>query len=367
MPALNAWTVWWNADRARYGFSEYWHAPIFSPSRYALAFSEAQPTSLIVALIVYAAGPAAGYNIYLLAVLTLNGVVTFRLLKRTGLAIVPALLGGVLVETLPMVHWQLGVLQLTAICGVVWTIDRLVVLRDAPTIANAALLGVAAFLCYAACNYFGLFLSVLLPLTFLPLVFGRWLDWRFWLFVAASAVVAGMLSLPILWAQFEAKREYEWHRDESLIVSLSAQPRDYLTTPWRPRIEGPDFKDPKRPLWMLGGGPFKLFLATAGIVAGLCMRGRRRWTLFVILFGAAAFGLSLGPAFEIRQWSPYKAVMALHPGLALARSPFRFAFFVQLATAMLAANAIDGLWKAAFALGRRLSRGSKSVSRAATV
>jgi hypothetical protein len=359
VPALNAWTVWWNGDRARYGFTEYWNAPIFAPSHHALAFSEAQLTTIIVAPILYAAGPAAAYNIYLLTVLTLNGVATCRLLTRVELALLPAVIGGGLVETLPIVHWQLGVLQLTTICGVVWVFDRLIAFRDRPNVVNSLWLGVAACVCYAACNYFGLFLSVLLPLTCLPLLFGRWLDWRFWLGGFASLIVAAVLCSPILWAQFEAKREYQWSREESLLASLSAKPRDYFTPPWRALIEGPDLKDAKRPLWMLGGGPFKLLLAAAGVVAGLCTRGRRRWTLFLALFGGVAFVLSLGPPFEVRGWSAYKLIMAVHPELALARSPFRFAFFVQLAIALLAANVIDALWRSTWWGARRI--GSDSV------
>lgn len=353
VPLLNAWTVWWNADRAKYGFTNYWHAPIFAPARYAFAFSEAQPTTLAVAPLVWAIGPGVAYNAYLLAVLTLNGLIAYRLLRRVGLAIVPSILGGAAVETLPFVHWQLGVLQLTTACGVLWVLDRLVALRDKPSGLDAALLGLAAALCYAACNYWGMFLSVLISVGLPALVWGRWRDWRFWASLGASGAVAAFLSLPILWVQWAAKQEYAWHRDESLLVSLSAHPRDYLTTPWRPAIIGPFPLDADRPLWMLGPGVIKITLAAAGVLAGLLTRGRRRWTLFLLLFAAAAFGLSFGPSRwvygwwptrGIVTWSPYKVLIAVHPGLKLARSPFRFCFFVQIAVALLAANLIDGLW-----------------------
>ncbi len=362
VPALNAWTVWWNADRLRYGLSDYWHAPIFYPARFAFAFSEAQPTTLLVAPIVFALGPAAAYNVYLLLVLTLNGAVSLQLLRRVGVAFIPAAIGGALVETLPMVHWQLGVLQLTTICGVVWLIDRLVALRDSPTTVNMLLLGLAAFLAYAACNYLVLFLSALLPLSFLPLVFGRWLDWRFWAFAVLSVIVAGVLASPILRAQFKAKAEYDWKRDESLLVSLSAQPRDYLNPPRRPYVPLPVVQDPKRDLWFLGDGPFRMLLGCIGFAAGLATRGRRRWTLFLVLFGGIAYFLSLGPPLEIRGWSPYKTLVSIHPGLALARSPFRYAFYVQLAIALLGANAIDGLWRSSFAVVRRMRSAGEGAS-----
>jgi len=363
VPVLNAWTVWWNADRAKYGFVEYWHAPIFHPARYAFAFSEAQPTTLIVAPLASLSGPPLAYNVYLLAVLTLNGAAGYRLLRRVGLAAAPAALGGAMAEALPFVHWQLGVLQLTTLCGVLWVIDRLVALRDEPKALNAAVLGIAAALCYAACNYWGMYLSVLLPLSLAPLVWGRWLDWRFWGWMAAAGVLAAGLSSPILWAQWKAKREYAWTREEQLLIDLSAKPRDYLTAPWTRPAAGRDptgLKDESRPLWMLGPGLLKIGIAAAGVAAGLLTRGRRRWTLFLVLLAGWAFVLSLGPRLEVfpdaepglrsdaaaavTGWVPYRVVMKAHPGMGLARSPFRFAFFFQAAVALLAANLLDGLW-----------------------
>jgi hypothetical protein len=407
VPALNAWTVWWNADRAQYAFIDYWHAPIFYPARYAFAFSEAQPTTLVVAPLVAASGPELAYNVYLLGTLTLNGVVAFRLLRRVGLAAVPAFFGGVLTEMLPIVHWQLGVLQLTTIWGVLWVIDRLVALRDGSSrqplppdppippspdplparpvrLRDGVYLGIAAAVCYAACNYFGLFLSVLLPLSLLPLAWGRLRDWRFWLSLAAAGLLAAVLSSPILWAQVVAKREYDWKREESLLYNLSARPRDYLNphrlNPYlRPALDLKALQDPQRPLWTLGPGPVKIGLAAVGLVAGLAIRGRRRWTLFLVLLGGWAFLLSLGPALEIADWVtprfraaaeepvsgwlPYRLLTKSHPGLALARSPFRYAFFVQIAIALLATNALDALWMGI----RKVAQNWRQRTRAAAV
>jgi hypothetical protein len=53
----------------------------------------------------------------------------------------------------------------------------------------------------------------------------------------------------------------------------------------------------------------------------------------------------------------------VHPGLKLVRSPFRFAFFVQIALALLAASLLDGLWLAA----RRLAREWRPWPRRLTV
>lgn len=354
VPLLNAWTIWWNADRLRHGFVDYWDAPIFAPLHTVFAFSESQPTTLAVAPLVYLDGPTLAYNVYLLGLLTLNGFLGYRLSRRIGLSWLPALFCGAMLEALPIVHWQLGVLQLIAICGPLWLLDRLVALRDRPTLARAAWLGVAAAVTYAACNYWGLFLSVLLPLACWPLLWGRLRNVRLWRSLAGAIILSGLLVSPIVWAQWSASERFSWSRELSLLKQLSAEPQDYLNPPWNRLPIEQLYRDPIRIGWTLGTGPVVLSAAALGIIAGLWLRDLRRWTLFLLLFGGLAFGLSLGPAVTIPlpeswfgqdSWSPYQSLMAVHPGLAIARSPFRFAFFVQIALALLAALFLDGCWR----------------------
>ena len=69
VPLLNLWTVWWNADRAAHGFQGYWNAPIFYPTEKTFVFSEAQPTSVIVAPLIGLTGNRAlAYNVYQLLI-----------------------------------------------------------------------------------------------------------------------------------------------------------------------------------------------------------------------------------------------------------------------------------------------------------
>ena len=86
VPLFNLWTVAWNAEQARKGFVDYGDAPIFAPTRETFYFSETQPTTVVVAPLVWLTGnPLLGYNVYLLATLTLNGVFTYRLFRQVGL------------------------------------------------------------------------------------------------------------------------------------------------------------------------------------------------------------------------------------------------------------------------------------------
>ena len=132
VPLLNVWTIWWNADRAAHLYCGYWDAPIFAPTPGTFAFSEPMPTTVVVAPLVWFGGHRIlAYNGFLLAALTLNGWTAFRLLRSMRLRWLACVLGGGLVEMLPLVHSELGVLQMVPLCGIVWTIHALVPVRQA--------------------------------------------------------------------------------------------------------------------------------------------------------------------------------------------------------------------------------------------
>ncbi len=151
VPLFNLWTIWWNAESAAHGFQGFWDAPIFSPSSDSFAFSETQLPTLIVAPIVrLASTPVPAYNVYLLGALALNGLASFRLLRRLALGVLPAALGGAMVELLPFVHGQLGVLQLVPLFGIVWTIHALGAFGEGPSPRRAVGLGLAFAITYAS-------------------------------------------------------------------------------------------------------------------------------------------------------------------------------------------------------------------------
>ena len=403
VPLLNLWTLWWNADRAASGFGGYWTAPIFHPTQGTFAFSEAQPTMLVVAPLVWLTGNRVlAYNVYQLLILTLNGWAAERLLRRIGHRPWLACCGGAMCELLPFVWWQLGVVQLTTLFGIIWTVSALLDLfEDTPTrsvskdmsegvkgevnenegevqqtstpqtstngsrfwrpslltlrVAVEELhlglkLGGAFGLTYWMCNYWGLFLALILIPASVTLWNGRLRQARFWRDILLASVVAGVMILPIAAIQRTLSKEHTWQREASVIIGLSAHPRDLTDTPWPglvPGLEHPE--ETRRDVWPLGGGGLKLWLAPIGLIAALATRGRRRWGLFVAAFGLIAFGLSLGPSSRfadnlpggLAKESPYEWLQKFVPGFALIRSPFRFVLFVQLAAVWLSVEALD--------------------------
>ncbi len=462
VPLLNVWTLWWNSDRLAAGFQGYWNAPIFHPTDGAFAFSEAQPTMLIAAPVVWLTGSRVlGYNVYLLLILTLNGWSSQRLLRRIGHRPWLAFCGGVMCQMLPFVWWQSGVVQLTTLFGIVWTVHALLdvfdprqssirgatagdmastwhavarlcadrkvidgasdksphgtsgtfstcpssndsstletcsttVVANVPpptehslqrtdwtaSLLRALRLGGAFCVTYLLCNYWGMFLALLLVPSSFCLCNANVFRRQFWIEIGVAALMSLLLLGPLVLVQKSLATRHQWTRDLSLIRDLSAHPRDYLDTPqtWPARDSTSQLVEKPEPdskaaaiavktvawsivpqwdspevgrgdVWPLGGGTLKLILAQIGLLAALVTRGRRRWGLFAATFGAVAFGLSLGPTALFAPWvpglaglCPYELLQQYVPGFALIRSPFRFALFVQLAVVWLSIEALD--------------------------
>ena len=199
VPLFNVWTIWWNADRVRHGLASYWHAPFFHPVSGTFAFSESQPHLLLLAPLVWVTSPTTVYNLYVLGSLVLNGWFGRRLLLRLGHQEWLACLGGVLLLLLPFVHWQIAVAQLVPVWGILWTLESLSDFADGATWPCGPRLGLAFGLTYLLCNYYGLYLSVLLAVCAPWLVWRRWLEWRTWGALLAAGVAAAVLTGPVVW------------------------------------------------------------------------------------------------------------------------------------------------------------------------
>jgi hypothetical protein len=358
VPLFNLWTIWWNADRLAHRCSGYWDAPIFYPTPATFAFSEPQPVSMAVAPLVWLNDtPVAAYNSYLILSLVLNGCAGAWLVRQIGGSRWAGLAGGAMLLMLPFVHWQLGVLQLVPVWGVLWTIGALREFGLQPGVRRSVMAGAALGLTYLSCAYHGLFL-ILLLVGAGPWLFGRNLwNWRTPVKLMPGAVVCLLLVAPVLTKQREIIRKFEFERTAEIITTLSAEAGDYSVTPWPQLLPGGDFADPeRRPYWQLGPGNVKWLLAAVGVIIGLVNRRLRLWTAFAISFTALAVLLSLGLKFKIGAWIPYQLLIDWFPGMAQVRNVFRFALFAQIMTAVLAAQGLEAVtpvrWKSVLAWWR---------------
>jgi hypothetical protein len=343
VPLFNLWTIWWNADRLAHRCSGYWDAPIFYPTPGTFAFSEPQPATFAVAPLVWMNGtPVAAYNAYLVLSLVLNGCAGAWLARQVTGSRWSGLTGGAMLLMLPFVHWQLGVLQLVPIWGVLWTIGALRAFGLEPSVTRGLCLGAALALTYLSCAYHGLFL-ILLLIGAGPWLMGRNLwNWRTPIRLVPGAVVCLALVAPVLHKQREIVHKFDFERTADIITLLSAEAGDYSVTPWPQLCAFGDFADPeRRPYWHLSPGNLKWALAALGALLGLLDRRLRLWTVFAISFTALAMLLSFGLKLKIGTFIPYQALINWFPGMAQVRNVFRFGLFAQIMIALVAAQGLD--------------------------
>src|SRR5207247_2012906 len=117
VPRLSLRALWWNSERLLHGYRGYWQAPIFHPDPFAFAYTEPQWLSGLVAGALWwtTARPALAYDAVVLIAFTLNGCCGHFLLRRLRIGFWPALCGGLVIEMLPFVADQIGVLQSTVL------------------------------------------------------------------------------------------------------------------------------------------------------------------------------------------------------------------------------------------------------------
>lgn len=363
VPLFNLWTLRWNAMQVRAGYPDYWDAPIFYPTRGALALSEPQPlTGAVFALLDWLTrNHILAYNVLLLLILAANGLAAAAWLRRLGLARGPALSGGLLALTLPFVSHELGVIQLTVLFPLFLSLAALGDLAQRGDIGSALALGGWAAATFLTCSYYGLFLALFLPLG--VVLWGRrqFLTWRTLRRLGLSGLIATALLLPVIPTQYRLTRAYG--HTTATITQNSAQPSDYLhlgsrawgwdTAPWLQTDGGSGQR--------LYPGTGLLLLAGPGL--GVAWRGgRRRWALYLALGAGLAFVFSLGLNLTIAGRQPYTWLQAVYPGWGQLRSPFRLGLWVQVCLLGLAGLGLGRIWVWRGRWGRVLTLGLVGLS-----
>jgi hypothetical protein len=346
VPLLNLWTLWWNVRVLETGLTWYWDAPIFYPEPKALACSEPQPILMCLAPVLWAGGTlCAAYNLAVWLNLTLNGVLAARLLSSWGIRAPLAVVGGMAVVLLPIIHWQRGVLQFIPVWAVLWTWDEALRFRRQPSGGRGALVGLAFGTQVLLSVHQALLLGVLLVTAvcwWMP--WGRWSQaWRGCL---ASMGVVLLVGGPVIWPMSDVASRMTFRRSLEAVSMLSALPADYLTMSGG-RWLGNDSSE-----WLTESGlsPGWLRLALAGLGAGYAL-SRRRWRTpcaFLLFTGGVAWVLSLGTNLRVGSWVPWVTLATYVPGLSLVRNVFRFAYFVQLVSVLLAViglHSVSVVWR----------------------
>jgi hypothetical protein len=213
-------------------------------------------------------------------------------------------------------------------------------------------LGVAFAWTCLTCLHQGVLLAVLLVGATATL-WRHWRRARLWLALACAALVAVAGTAPLVLPMQSRLNEHQFLRPRALVEQLSARPGDYTAAPGNSLI---DIQSKfARPHWWLSPGWIKWGLAFAGGLWGLSRRRWRWWSAFLMLTATLAFVLSLGPHLNLGSWTPYWTFADFVPGLDRVRNVFRFAFFVQMAVVLLAAEALHAVGAYARVWNRRVA------------
>lgn len=361
VPNLNLWSLWWNLNRLPHAYQGYWDAPIFAPLQGTFAFSEPHfLTGLLAAPLWLATHDVVlAYNFILLVFLMLNGACAYLLMRGLSIEPLPAQLSAHLIQALPFVTRELGVLQLTALFAILLTLHfaRRFAISRAPRDALGLSLSVAAT--YLITNYYALMLSFFL-LALAPFVFRReWLAWQPVATLLLAALLGAALLAPFVLRQQAILKDYLLTRSTEIIAANSASLADYAFLPratigyrlWNRRVT---LAHSQR----LYPGSGLLVFGVWGAIAGWRRREWRRWSSFciagVVLALTLSCGLNLNTAsLGLPAWQPYEVLRAAYPGLRQLRSPFRFGLFVQLFLALLAGLGLAAIYRGWRWSGRR--------------
>ena len=339
VPLFNLWTVQWNIDQLMQGYPNYWDAPVFAPTKGTFAFSETQPLTALLATPIWLSlqAPALGYNFAILLFLTLNGWFAFCLLKIWGASNMVALFAGLIMQSLPFVAQEMGVLQLVAIFGYLWTLffmDMFLakIRQGGPNRRNIFGLALGLPITFFTCGYYGLFSLLFLPVLLLTQMHSPHLKLSLLKQLTVVALLAFAFTAPFLSRQHEILGQHGFVRSEQTIATNSAQLVDYTHFLDTNVLYGQVFA-------VEPGGQQRLFPGFALVLlAGIGLFGpnKRRVKVYLVTVAILALLLSLGLHLQVGNSQPYQWVRAYAPGFAQLRSPFRFAVLVQIHLALLA-------------------------------
>jgi len=285
------------------------------------------------------------FNVARLLTFVLTGLFTWRLARDLGSGAGPALATGVFFAFSPIRVDQVSHLSTlgTQWIPLVYLFARRFCLS--PNVGDAIRTGVCFALSFLACGYHGLFFAVLLPVSLLPFFFTpRFRD----IFVNGllSVVTASFLLYPLYALSREALGPLAFARSTADTLKYAASIETFFAANRWNRVWG-DLTEGFR------GDPSNLFpglvVALLAVLAMARLRrdvppDARRFLLAVLVLGAAAALLALGPEIRFRGTSigpgPFALLRDYVDVFSNIRATSRAGIFLAFALAILAGHAL---------------------------
>lgn len=227
-PLFSIWRIAWVNHQLPRDPLALFDANIFYPERLTLTYSDSLIVPALMAAPLLLAGihPVVAYNILLLSGFVLSGIATFLLVRALTGRVDAALVSGAIFALYPYryEHYSHLELQMTMWMPLaLWGLHRTMASGQ---VRDGVLTGIAFALQTLSSLYYGAFLSVYMCVVAAVLWLGRGLPRRLPFALAAGALVAAALVVPVA-SQYVANRSMVGERDRTAVRFYSAEMRDY--------------------------------------------------------------------------------------------------------------------------------------------
>lgn len=329
---LNEWILAWVARTVFTDPLGLFHANIFFPEPYTLAYSEHLVVQGVLAapLLWLGASPLLAHNLVLLAGLVLTGWVTSMVVTKWTGCWTAGFVAGCLVVFNSHTFTRMAHVQASHAWALPLALVALDRLLTAPRVRRAGALA-AAFTLQALCSGY---LLVLTAVALVAATLARASEWirrdrivRAAWHLGLATTMAGVALAPFLWPYAQVRRLQGLSRTLDEVGRYSAVPGDYLATVSRLHYEWWSHAFFRSDAFFPGA--LAVALALVAIVSGRAWSDPRARML--LLMAVAGFALSLGPAFP-----PYGVLYQGFPLLEGIRGAARFGYLVLVGVAGLA-------------------------------
>lgn len=359
-PLENAWVLAWNAHQLVHDPLQVYNANIYYPFPNALAFSESQFASSVLALpIFFATGNAIlAYNVVFCAAFVLTGFNMYLLALDVTRHRAAAILAGAAFAfwSYPLNHLShLNLVTLQYVPLVFFALRR--ALRSAGW--KYALMFGISFTAQALSSWYAALMTglgiVLYAIYFVAAQraqVNRRSVVQLALCLIPCLLLVGSVALPY----FQVSRAYGLERTLDEAQVFAARPSTFLTVPSQNRLYGNLLETNNSEA--LFPGLVVSALAVMGLASRRPAQERAFWLLLLLVFGLISFGPNIELSPEIQIPSPvYRVLYEWLPGFQGTRAPARFFVVGMLGLCVLAAMGFQWLTRQVPARGAALLGG----------